>query len=161
MQNPLNIDQDFQQKESLLRPSFLVKKRRNGSSDWLYFKSILFGSKINPYQHLFLNIESQHEQPRILFYLYTKNSSYQPHFSMMIFRSIDKLKNDFEFFLDKITSIHFQRGFPYVSLFFFLGILNSKQIAATSLFSYPLRIKTPFFKNITNNSVIILWKLNV
>ena len=80
MQNPLNIDQDFQQKESLLRPSFLVKKRRNGSSDWLYFKSILFGSKINPYQHLFLNIESQHEQPRIFFLFIHKKFKLQAPF---------------------------------------------------------------------------------
>ena len=37
---------------------------------------------------------------------------------------------------------------------FFLGILISKQIAPASLFSLQLRIKTPFRKNITADSVI-------
>jgi hypothetical protein len=37
------------------------------------------------------------------------------------------------------------------SLFFFLGILVSKQIAPASLFSFPLRIKTLFHKNITDD----------
>ena len=40
------------------------------------------------------------------------------------------------------------------SWFFFLGNLNSKQIAPASLFSFPLRVKTPFRKNITDDSVI-------
>jgi hypothetical protein len=39
-------------------------------------------------------------------------------------------------------------------LFFLLGILISKQIAPASLFSFQLRIKTPFRKNITDDSVI-------
>ena len=37
---------------------------------------------------------------------------------------------------------------------FFLGILISKQIAPASLFSFQLRIKTPFCKNITDDSLI-------
>ena len=39
-------------------------------------------------------------------------------------------------------------------MFFLLGILISKQIAPASLFSFQLRIKTPFRKNITDDSVI-------
>ena len=46
-------------------------------------------------------------------------------------------------------------------MFFFLGILISKQIAPASLFSFQLRIKTPFRKNITDDSVIFLRKWNV
>ena len=39
------------------------------------------------------------------------------------------------------------------SLFFFLGILISKQIAPASLFSFQLKFKTPFLKIITDDSV--------
>ena len=39
------------------------------------------------------------------------------------------------------------------SSFFFFGIPISKQIALASLFSFPLRIKTSFRKNITDDSV--------
>jgi hypothetical protein len=39
-------------------------------------------------------------------------------------------------------------------LFFLLGILISKQIAPASLFSFQLIIKTPFGKNITDDSEI-------
>ena len=45
------------------------------------------------------------------------------------------------------------------SLFFFLGILISKQIAPASLFSFQLRIKTPFRKNITVDSVIFFMEV--
>jgi hypothetical protein len=38
-------------------------------------------------------------------------------------------------------------------LFFFFGILISKQIPLASLISFPLRIKTSFRKNITDDSV--------
>ena len=44
-------------------------------------------------------------------------------------------------------------------MFFFLGILISKQIAPASLFSFQLRIKTPFRKIITNDSVIFFTEL--
>ena len=37
-------------------------------------------------------------------------------------------------------------------MFFFFGILTSNQIAVASLFSFPLRIKTPFRKNIKDGS---------
>ena len=39
---------------------------------------------------------------------------------------------------------------------FFFGILISKQIAVASLFSFPLRIKTPLRKNIMDGSVIFV-----
>ena len=38
-------------------------------------------------------------------------------------------------------------------MFFFFGILISKQIALAFLFSFPLRIKTPFRKNINYDSI--------
>ena len=38
-------------------------------------------------------------------------------------------------------------------MFFFFGILISKQIALAFLFSFPLRIKTSFCKNIMDDSV--------
>ena len=37
---------------------------------------------------------------------------------------------------------------------FFLGIIVSKLIAPASFFSFPLRIKKPLRKNITDDSVI-------
>ena len=40
-----------------------------------------------------------------------------------------------------------------------LGTLNSKQIAPASMFSFPLRIKTPFCKNITNDSIFFFTKV--
>ena len=69
----------------------------------------------------------------------------------MIFRIIDKPKDVFVFFHNKITSII--GTFRNNSLFFFLGIIISKQIAPAALFSFQLRIKTPFRKNITENSI--------
>ena len=39
-------------------------------------------------------------------------------------------------------------------LFFFLGILISKQIVPASLFSFQLRINTSFRKNVTDDSII-------
>ena len=41
------------------------------------------------------------------------------------------------------------------SSFFFFQILISKQIALASLFSFPLRIKTSFRKNITDDSIFL------
>ena len=52
-------------------------------------------------------------------------------------------------------------------MFFFIGILISKQIAPASLFSFQLRIKTPLCKNITDGFVIFLtevkfkWKTQI
>ena len=63
-------------------------------------------------------------------------------------------QKSFCFFYSNIT---FRNNF----LFFFLGILISKQIAPASLFSFQLRIKTPFLKNITDHSVFFLWMWNV
>ena len=40
-----------------------------------------------------------------------------------------------------------------------IGILISKQIAIASLFSFPLRIKTPFRKNITHDYVIFFMEV--
>ena len=37
-------------------------------------------------------------------------------------------------------------------MLFFFGILISKQIAVASLFSFPLRVKTSFHKNVTDDS---------
>ena len=45
------------------------------------------------------------------------------------------------------------------SLFYFLGILISKQIAPASLFPFQLRIKTPFLKNITDDSIIFFMEV--
>ena len=42
-----------------------------------------------------------------------------------------------------------------ISCFFFFRILISKQIAVASLFSFPLRSKTPFRKNITDDFLFI------
>ena len=52
-----------------------------------------------------------------------------------------------------LTIASFRIGVP--SILFFLGILISKQIAPASLFSFQLRIKTPFRKNITDDAVIL------
>ena len=41
-------------------------------------------------------------------------------------------------------------------ILFFLGILISKQIASAPLFSFQLRIKILFHKNITDDSIIFL-----
>ena len=73
----------------------------------------------------------------------------------MIFGVIDKPKNVFVFFHNKITYIIFYGTFRNNSLFFFLEILFSKQIAPASLFSFQLRIKTPFHKDITDDSVFL------
>ena len=62
----------------------------------------------------------------------------------------------FVFFHNKITSLIFDGTFRKNSSFFFFGILISKQIALASLFSFPLRIKTSFRKNITDDSVFFL-----
>ena len=49
----------------------------------------------------------------------------------------------------KLLQKNFDGTFWNISLFFFLGTLNSKQIAPASLFTFPLRIKTlrviPYF----------------
>jgi hypothetical protein len=58
--------------------------------------------------------------------------------------------------IEKPKKFLFAGTFRNNSLFFFLGILISKQIAPTSLFSFPLRIKTPFCKNVTNKLINIL-----
>jgi hypothetical protein len=79
-----------------------------------------------------------------------------PHFSVMIFGIIDKPKNVFVFFHNKII---FDGTFRNNSLFFFLGILISKQIAPASLFSFQLRIKSTFRKNITDDSVFFFTKV--
>ena len=44
-------------------------------------------------------------------------------------------------------------------MFFFLGILISKQIAPAFLFSFQWRIKTPFRKNVMDDSIIFLTKV--
>jgi hypothetical protein len=70
----------------------------------------------------------------------------------MIFGNINKSKFFFGFFHNEITSKIFDGTFRNNSLFFFFGILISKQIALASLFSFPLRIKKSFRKNITDDS---------
>jgi hypothetical protein len=70
----------------------------------------------------------------------------------MIFGNINKPFFFFIFFYNKITSEIFDGTFRNNSLFFFFGILISKHIALASLFYFPLRIKTSFRKNITDDS---------
>ena len=76
---------------------------------------------------------------------------------MMTFGIIDKPKNVFVFFHNKITSkIYFLMRLSVIILCsFFLGIVISKQIAPAALFFFQLRIKTPFRKNIKDNSVFL------
>ena len=82
---------------------------------------------------------------------------------LLIFGIIDKPKNAFVFFHNEVTSINFWWDFVLIpnSLFFFLGILISKKIVPAYLFSFQLRVKTPFHKYITDDSYSFLWKWNV
>ena len=59
------------------------------------------------------------------------------------------------------TSLIFDGIFRNNSSFFFFGILISKQIVPASLFSLQLKNKTPFRKNITEDSQFLLRKSNV
>ena len=74
---------------------------------------------------------------------------HEPHFSVMIFGNIDKPKFFFVFSMIRLLSQIFDGTLQNISLLFFLGTLNSKQIAPASLFTFPLRIKTlrviPYF----------------
>ena len=74
----------------------------------------------------------------------------QPLFLVMVFGNIYKPKIVFVFSIIKIPFGTFRNNF----LLFLLRILISKQIAPASLFSFPLRIKTPLRKNIKDDSVI-------
>ena len=55
------------------------------------------------------------------------------------------------FSIIKLLPWIFDGTFRNNSFFFFYGILISKQIAIASLFSFSLRIKTKFHKNITDD----------
>ena len=54
----------------------------------------------------------------------------------------------------------FDGTFRNNSPFFFFGIIISNRIAATLLLPFPSRIKTSFRKNITDDSIIFLQKMN-
>ena len=83
----------------------------------------------------------------------------KPHCSVMMFGNINKPNFFFVFFQNKITSWIFDGTFRNNSPLFFFEILISKQIALASLFSFPLRIKTSFRKNITDDSVFFFMEV--